>query len=136
MSCEYPELTRASAYRNGCRCTECRNDKRATRTLEVPRKRRTGKTGRQIEAEFAARMWEERKQQVLTIACSMCAFTITGPLADVGKAHLAHRLEQHPDVKPRTKRHHPSSRIGGIVTKTTLDENLDRTRAQGGAAWM
>jgi hypothetical protein len=97
----------------------------------------TGPTGREIEAAFMARLWDERKHQPVTIRCAVagCAFQVEGQLGDVSTAHLEHRKSEHPDIKPKHRKHQKNGRIGGVVTKVSLDENVANVRAQGGATW-
>lgn len=50
---------------------------------------------------------EERATQdatVLTTACAFCPWTHTGPAADGRARALAHRLADHPDLKPAKRR--------------------------------
>jgi len=95
-------------------------------------------SGRDIEAAFLERCWEERKHQHITIRCAVpeCAFQVEGPLGEVSTAHLEHRKAAHPDIRPRLKRHQKNGRIGGVVTKVSLDENVANVRKQGGATWV
>ena len=83
-------------------------------------------SGRDIEAAFLERCWEERKHQHITIRCAVpeCAFQVEGPLGEVSTAHLEHR------------KHQKNGRIGGVVTKVSLDENVANVRKQGGATWQ
>ena len=103
----------------------------------MPTRHPGAKSGRDIEAAFNERLWEERKHQVVTIYCAVpeCAFKVEGPLGEVSTAHLEHRTTAHPDIKPRHRKHQKNGRIGGVVTKVSLDENVANVRKQGGATW-
>jgi hypothetical protein len=98
---------------------------------------RTRPNGREIEAAFMERLWEERRAQFITIRCAVegCNFTVAGALEDVAEAHREHRLISHPDIKPKHRKHQKNGRIGGVVTKVSLDENVANVRKQGGARW-
>lgn len=98
---------------------------------------RTRPNGRDIEAAFMERLWNERKDQAIVIRCAVpdCAFTVEGRLGDVSTAHLEHRTSAHPDIKPKHRKHQKNGRIGGVVTKVSLDENVANVRKQGGATW-
>lgn len=65
MTCQFPHLKRSSAYRNGCRCDECRRHKSATtKPRKYPCPRCGGEKGR------------------LSPACRACWLESFGPIVD------------------------------------------------------
>lgn len=91
--------------------------------------------GSEIHAAYAERILAERLEQPNTGRCAWCpSFVVEGTLAKTRDALLAHRLEHHPDVKPRKHQR----RIVPMVTLAggkTLDQNIANARGQGAATW-
>ena len=76
----------------------------------------------------------ERKAIVVTTRCAHCDWTVEGPMGETSAAHLAHRLSEHPEIRPpaRRQRNRPS---GQFNTEKTLDDNIAAVRQQGGGTW-
>lgn len=83
--------------------------------------------------------WELRhmakKMDVQTTAhCSLCKWEQFGWLATVSEAYTAHRQQEHPELKPptRRKRYRPYGQLPG---GKMLDDNISGARQQGAAGW-
>ena len=92
----------------------------------------------------AWKQWEhdrvaEREATPTLTACLWCEqvgerWTYDATVGEGREQFKAHRLEQHPEVKPapRKKRHRPG---GQVNLAKSLDESIANVRAQGGATW-
>lgn len=93
------------------------------------------KRGRDIHQEYAERILAERLSQHNIGRCAWCpSFVVEGTLEHTRAQLLAHRLEHHPEAKPRkhTRRIVPMVTLAG---GKTLDENIANARGQGAATW-
>ena len=91
--------------------------------------------GSEIHAAYAERILQERLEQHNVGRCAWCpTFVVEGTLEHTRAELLAHRLEHHPDVKPRKHQR----RIVPMVTLAggkTIEENIANAREQGAATW-
>lgn len=93
------------------------------------------KRGRDIHAEYAARLEQERLAQPTVGRCQWCpTFIVEGPLEHTRQALLEHRLAEHPQARERKHKRRRKPMIALVTTKT-LDENIAAARQQGAATW-
>ena len=93
------------------------------------------KRGRDIHHAYAERLEAERLQQHNVGRCAWCPdIVFEGTVAETRAELLAHRLEHHPEAKPRkhTKRIVP---MRTLLSGKTLDDNIANAREQGAATW-
>lgn len=68
--------------------------------------------------------------QVVTIRCQFCPWTVTGVL-DAAHADFEQHRKQHPESKPYRRRARPKAKHEFIVSDKTLEQNLSAARLAG-----
>lgn len=76
----------------------------------------------------------ERGHQTITQACGFCGWTVTGAFAETRVLAQAHRRQEHPEAKQRTRLVRSRAGIRTIGTKS-LEENVALNRLQGASGW-
>jgi len=77
---------------------------------------------------------DERGRQTVTQRCGFCEWELEGTFSETRLLAAAHRTEQHPEAKQRTRFAKRRAGIKTIGTKS-LGENIALNRVQGAAAW-
>jgi hypothetical protein len=78
---------------------------------------------------------EARGRQTVTQKCGLCdKFEVEGPFAETRVLAEAHRRENHPEAKQRTRLVRSRAGIRTIGTKS-LEENVALNRLQGASGW-
>ena len=77
---------------------------------------------------------KEREQTHATTSCAWCDWTWSGPMGEGRDEFKAHRIDQHPEIQPPTRRRRKRL-FGQISQSRSLDENIQAARAQGASTW-
>jgi len=93
------------------------------------------KRGRDIHHAYAERLEAERLSQHNVGRCAWCPdIRFEGTVAETRELLLAHRLEHHPEAKPRKHKKHIVP-MRTLMSGKTLDDNIANAREQGAATW-
>ena len=86
--------------------------------------------GRHILERYERQLTESRDAQHVKTGCVFCRKTHSGTLAEGRAWHREHRA-QHPQAGRGIKRKISTALLGG----QNIHDNIQATRAQGGAQW-
>ena len=93
------------------------------------------KRGRDIHQAYEERILSERLSQHNTTRCQWCPdIVFEGTVAETRDLYAAHRLEHHPEAKPRKHKKHIVP-MRTLLSGKTLDDNIANARVEGAATW-